>query len=159
MMETLAALQDSPFVQWTLADPYCVQLLLSAHSVGMAIVVGVILVLSVRVLGFPRNMPVSIFHRALALAWWGFALNAASGLWLFATNGPQLLLLWTFQIKMALIAVGGISVWLMWRIARRHPDKGFSFAGREKGLAALSMLFWLGAITAGRYIAYTLPPR
>jgi hypothetical protein len=158
-METLAALEQSAFIQWTLSDPYCVQLLLSAHSVGMAVVVGVILVLSIRVLGFPRNMPVSIFQRALTLAWWGFALNAASGVWLFLTNGQQLLVLWTFQIKMALIVAGGLSVSIMWRIARQHPQKGYAFGGWEKGLAALTMLFWLGAITAGRYIAYTLPPR
>jgi hypothetical protein len=158
-MTMLSALEQSAFIQWTMSDLYCVQLLLSAHSVGMAIVVGVILVLSIRVLGFPRDMPVSIFRRALILAWWGFALNAASGLWLFATNGQQLLVLWTFQVKMALILAGGISVWLLWRVARRHPEKGYAFAGREKVAASLTMLFWLGAITAGRYIAYTLPPR
>lgn len=158
-MHILAAIEQSVFIQWSLSDLYCVQLLLSAHSVGMAVVVGVIMVLAIRVLGFPRNMPVSIFHRALTLAWWGFALNAASGVWLFFTNGQQLLVLWTFQIKMALIAAGGLSVWVMWRIAKHHPAKGYSFSVREKGLAALSLLFWVGAITAGRYIAYTLPPR
>jgi hypothetical protein len=157
-MEFLSTLQHSAFSQWTLESTYCVQLLLCAHSVGMAIVVGVVLILSTRVLGFPRSMPVSIFHRALRLAWWGFALNAASGVWLFITNGPKLLALWTFQWKMLLIVAGGLSVWLMWRIARHHPEKGFDFARREKLMASLSALFWLGAITAGRYIAYTLPP-
>lgn len=157
-MEFLTALKDSGFSQWLLGDPYAVQLLLCAHSVGMAVVVGVVLVLDLRVLGYASGMPASIFNQALNLAWWGFALNAASGIALFATNGPNLITLWTFQWKMALILAGGLSVWLLWRSARHSPQPGHVFGGREKLLAGLSGLFWLGAIASGRYIAYTIPP-
>jgi hypothetical protein len=157
-MELLTWLANSPLSQWMLGDTYCVQLLLCAHSVGMAVVVGVVLVLDLRVLGFAKRMPVSIFHQALTLAWWGFALNAVSGIFLFITNGPKLTLLWTFQLKMLLIVAGGFSVWVLWRSAQHYPDKGHVFSRREKIVAALSGLFWLGAITSGRYIAYTLAP-
>lgn len=157
-MEVLNALKASAFCQWLLGDPYAVQLLLCAHSVGMGVVVGVVLMLDVRVLGYPRAMPVSIFHQALNLAWWGFVLNAVSGIVLFATNGPNLITLWTFQLKMILIVAGGISVWALWRTAKAHPEKGHDFSSGQKRTAVLSTLFWLGAIASGRYIAYTIPP-
>ena len=157
-MELLHWLAFSPLSSWMLADTYCVQLLLCAHSVGMAIVVGVVIVLDIRVLGYARRMPVSVFHQALSLAWWGFAINALSGILLFITNGPALIALWTFQLKMALILAGGFSVWLLWRTAKEFPEKNHVFSSKEKVVAALSLLFWFGAITSGRYIAYTLPP-
>ena len=157
-MEVLAALKASAFCQWVLADPYAVQLLLCAHSVGMGVVVGIVLVLNVRVLGYARNMPIGIFHQALTIAWWGFILNALSGVVLFATNGPNLITLWTFQWKMIFILAGGLSVWLLWRTAKNHGEAGHQFSTNEKIIAGVSALFWLTAIAFGRYIAYTIAP-
>lgn len=155
-MEFLTWMEMSPLSNWLLGDPYAVQLLLCAHSVGMAIVVGVVMILNVRVLGYAKGMPVSIFNQAITLAWWGFAINAVSGVVLFCTNGTKLALLWTFQLKLLLILAGGMSVWLLWRSARLHPEQGHDFNRREKAIALISLVFWLGALAAGRYIAYTI---
>jgi hypothetical protein len=55
-------------------------------------------------------------------------------------------------LKLAFIAVGVV---LMSRVRRKVFPREESLTGNAKGMAALSLLAWAGAITAGRLLAYT----
>jgi hypothetical protein len=47
----------------------------------------------------------------------------------------------------------------MWRaLAREAPADGASYSTRTQGVAMAVIALWLGAIVAGRMIAYTLTP-
>lgn len=160
-MEFLIALQASPLGQWVETSFYAHPMLLVFHALGMAAVVGVVLAFDLRVLGYARGIPLMAFERMLPLAWAGFGLNAISGLVIFSANAPKLVANWSFQTKMGLILLGGLSVWLLWRRIRRQASaNGDSLEATraDKVIAALSILFWIGALWAGRMIAYTLLP-
>jgi hypothetical protein len=158
-MKFLSWLEHLAFSQWILTDLWAHPMLLSMHTIGMAFVVGIVLMLDLRVLGFAPGLSLGLFERLLGLAWAGFGLNLVSGILLFMAYATTLILNWTFDLKLGLILAGGISVWSLWRTLRagQQTDGVVVFGDRAKTLAVISALFWLGAIVAGRYIAFTLP--
>ena len=158
-MAFLAALEASPLGVWVVESVWLHPIMLCFHALGMAVVVGIVLVLDLRVLGYAKGLSVARFERLLSIAWAGFAVNAVSGLVIFAGNATRLIGNWTFLLKMALIVLGGLSVWALWRMLKAEPEQmgpdGVASV-RAKALALASLIFWIGAIVAGRYIAYTL---
>src|SRR3546814_282856 len=156
-MEFLAWVASSDLSTWVRESNYGYYLMLNGHAIGMALVVGVGLMLDVRVLGYATRLPLGVFDRLLAVGWLGFAVNAATGFILFAAQGQRYLQNTPFLIKILLIFLGGLSMWVLGRMMRNSgPHLGVGPAGRT--FAFVSILFWIGAIVAGRVIAYTLGP-
>lgn len=151
-------LENTSFCIWILESEWAHPILLCVHAIGMAMVVGMIWMISARILGFAAGVPLAAFERAFRIAWLGFAINAASGLLLFAVNGDNYLTNAPFDVKMILIAAGGLTIWLLWRATLGDPVVAVSGVApaRAKPVAVAAIAFWLGAIVAGRMIAYTL---
>lgn len=163
-MSLLQWLQDSGFGQFIESSTWANLILLCFHAIGMSVVVGILWMLDLRVLGFPKSLPLATFRPLMRLAWLGFALNAASGILLFSGAGTRFIINTDFQLKMLLMLLGGLSVWVLQRSlgrAWRETDPGrgqqvASFPSGARIVAAFSFLFWLGVILFGRQIAYTL---
>ena len=157
-MNILDWLQGTPMAAWVLTSNYGYYISLAGHAVGMAVVAGTMVIVSLRVLGFSPQAPMSMFDRLFKIAWAGFALNFVTGAMLFASNGRNLSENTAFLIKIALIVIGGVAVFLLWRAVK--ADDGLAGArtasGRTKALAALTLACWTGAIVAGRIIGYTI---
>ena len=161
-MSLLSWLEDNPLSQFILEDAFAHPILLCIHAVGMAIVVGLVLMFDLRVVGYPKTLPLTAFKNLTKLGWTGFALNALSGLVLFATRASSLPFNLAFQLKIGLILFGGLSMWFLGRTAHAAVaanDDTAEFPLSTKLLAVLTALVWIGAIIAGRYIGYTLAPR
>jgi len=156
-LEWLAA---TPVAAWVLAsDTYGYYILLSVHAIGMGIVAGVIFILCARLLGFANDVPLNIFDRLLTIAKWGFVFNALSGAGLFIANGPNLIKNTPFLLKLAFIAVGGITLLLLVRAAAKERpalNEGAPASVNVKVLAAVTATLWVAAILSGRIIAYTI---
>jgi len=157
-MNFLASLQDTAISEWILYSDYGYYTVLSAHSIGMALVVGVVFMLTARTLGFASSVPIGIFDRLITVAWLGFILNLVTGIMVFMTNAVYLIEHVTFLIKMALIVFGGVTVWFLWRTLSIEPgviDGSVAPSSKAKIVAIATTVFWLAAIVAGRLIAYT----
>jgi len=100
---------------------------------------------ALHLLGVGPDIPTRELRRFAAVVWFGFAINAASGVMLLIAYPTKALTNPVFYLKLTLIALG---VWLVGRIRERVE----SF---PKGLAVASLVCWGGAITAGRLLAYT----
>jgi hypothetical protein len=128
------------------------------HTLGMAMLVGALGLINLRVLGYKVELPILGTRDLLPLAWLGFTLNLISGIALFASDAVYFWSSYTFRIKMLLIALGGINAFVLGRAAFREAqaDVG-SFVATTgiKWIAGSALVFWLGAIVAGRLIAYT----
>ncbi len=159
-MNCLTSLQENPIGSWVLSSDYGYYICLVGHAVGMAVVVGAVMMLCIRVLGFSKDQPLLQFEPLFAIAWAGFLLNAATGLALFMANGPNLAKNPPFLIKIGFILFGGLSLWALWRrlITERAVviDANGPASVQAKTLAAATMAFWIVAIMAGRLIAYTI---
>jgi len=163
-LDFLAWLQALPISEWVQSSDYGFPLLLAAHSIGLAGVVGILLVLDLRVLGVAQGIPIAALSRLLPLAWLGFWVNALSGLLLFMANATRLISNWAFILKMSAVLLGGIVSWLLWRsLVDRQGSESSHAAGvtytvtrRARITAVLSLLAWFAAIVFGRVIAYVM---
>lgn len=130
-------------------------LLETLHALGMAMFLGAIGLINLRVLGYKPELPLLGTRDLLPLAWLGFTVNAVSGIALFTSDAVYFFSSYTFRIKMLLIVLGGINAALLARrVFREAPGGGPPPAG-AKVIAATSLVFWVGAAIAGRLIAYT----
>ena len=159
-MNFLTSLQENPIGAWVLSSDYGYYICLVGHAIGMGVVVGAVLMLCIKVLGFSKEQPLLAFEPLFRVAWAGFILNAATGLALFMANAPNLAKNPPFLIKISFIALGGVFIGLLWRRLMEERavviDTGGQASSPAKALAAFTLAFWLLAIMAGRLIAYTI---
>jgi hypothetical protein len=170
-MEFLTWLEMTDFSTWLRESDWGYPVLLCFHAVGMGVVVGISWMYSARILGYAKSFPLEGFERLFSLAWFGFAVNAASGVLLFVGEPRRLAQTPAFWIKMILIAFAGLSLWALAKALHGEADHGVGLPGPDgtlagegvvaanaKVAAVFSVVFWLAAITAGRLIGYTMPP-
>jgi hypothetical protein len=127
------------------------------HGIGMGLLVGTLTVIDLRVLGSLRRIPFDTLNGLTSLVWIGLSLNAVSGVLMFMSDGPRLVVNWIFQAKILLIAAGlGIASLLQRRIAGQGAawEEGEGVTRAARRLAMASLLVWYAAIVAGRVTAF-----
>ena len=152
MTDFLLWLEGSGRATWVREAPtvWAYPIVLTLHTIGLGIVVGVNAVVDLRLLGFARQLPLGSLRPLFPIGWWAFALNAVTGVLLFITDATNKSHQTIFLIKLGLIALALVAMVRVKRMVYRAPD------GPDKatGLAIASMLLWTGAIVAGRLMAY-----
>lgn len=132
------------------AHPWAYPMLEVAHLLGVALLLGNLVLLELRVFGWGNALPVEPLARlSLGLATMGFGLAAVSGLLMFGTQPGELLANRVFTAKMALIMLAGCNAgWFHARRSLQLQD------GAARVLMALSTVLWLLVLTCGRWIGY-----
>ena len=138
---------DSIFAYW---------LILSIHAIGMGLLVGASVVIDLRILGVAVEMPLASLKKLYRFIWVGFWIQLASGLLLLIAYPAKSLTNPDFYLKLVLIA---IAVTLMQMLKTRvlsHPAMSESaMMVKGRAFAIWSLIIWVGAVTAGRLLAYT----
>jgi hypothetical protein len=120
------------------------------HIVGIALLLGNLIALEVRVFGRAAALPVLALARlSLTLALAGFSLAAASGLLMFATQPDELLANRAFIVKMGLLALAGLNAAAF---HLRGSLRKLDSAARLQMLVSTGL--WLAVVVCGRWIAY-----
>ena len=110
-------------------------------------------IMDLRILGALReDATEAVIRRFRPFAIGTFCVLLASGIVLFTPEASAIIKNPSFQIKLALIAIGLLNVLWMERALKRGYPGMTARAARLP--AALSLLIWLGVAAAGRYIAY-----
>jgi len=157
-MDFLAWLESTALATAVAETLWAYPLLETLHAVGMVMLLGSLGLIDLRVLGYEPELPLVGMQTLLRLAWIGFTLNAISGVLLFASDAVHFFGSYTFRIKLVLIALAGLNAVFVSR--KVFPDSGASAEltietdAPTKALAAASLAFWIGAVIAGRLIAY-----
>ena len=125
--------------------------ILAAHTIGLALVVGLTAAFDLRLLGVAPHVPPRAFARLLPVMWVGLWLNIVTGLALLLAYPTKALTNPVFYLKLSLIAVG----LLILRATLRRVRESVPIAGTTKLLAVVSLILWAAAIAAGRLLAYT----
>ena len=156
MTEFLSKLEQLPFSMWVLQSPYSTILFL--HGIGMALVAGFAAVIDLRLLGFAPGIPIKPMERLYPWMWWGFAINAVTGSSLLLADATTKGTNPDFWIKMVFVFSGIAVLKIMRKKVFGDPqlDQG-PVSGTAKVLAWTSLVCWIGAITAGRLLAYVGP--
>ena len=129
-------------------------MVLTLHTVGLALLVGANTTLDLRLLGFGRRIPLAVMEQSFRVMWIGFWINAVSGALLFAADATTKGSTRLFVMKLGLVAVGVLVIIAIRRVAFGKDAGAVPVSGLAKGLAALSLVIWVAAITAGRLMAY-----
>jgi len=156
-MNFLIWLQDSALGTWVAGSIWGYPIVLACHALGMAVVAGTVTMICIRILGFARAVPLTLFARLPAIAWAGLVLNVVTGLALFSGDPVKFFYHPVFWIKLSLITMGAASLWLVVQALQKSAvmqKDGFETPAGAKLVAGCSLAFWAGAIIAGRLIAY-----
>lgn len=127
--------------------------ILTAHTVGLAILVGAASVIDLRLLGVAPGVAVDQLEHLYRFVWAGFYINLASGLLLFIAEAADKAGQPIFVIKLALVFVALFVTIRMRREAFGHGTSATP-SDRVRRLASVSLILWAAAITAGRLMAY-----
>jgi hypothetical protein len=155
-MELLQALESSAFSTWLRESPsiWAYPTVLTLHTVGLGVLVGANWMVDLRVLGFARAIPASVLSRAFPMMWAGFWLNAVTGALLFAgdptTKGTTAVFMW----KLAMVAVGVVLMIVLKRKLYGRDLEADTAGPGVKVIAVTSLVLWIAAIGAGRWMAY-----
>ena len=154
-----------PLVEWIGSWPGAVLLQRSgtayllvnaAHIAAVGLLIGSILPLDLRLIGFFRGVPLPVIGPFLSrMAAVGVALAIVTGLWLFTVKPGEYLGNAAFLCKAALLALALANVGL------QHRSRYFSsaLAGGEvhpsvRIVAGCSAALWLSVLVAGRWIGF-----
>ena len=129
------------------------------HILGIILLFGSILILDLRLLGAWRQIPLAVLSRpTTTMAQIGFVLVVCSGIPMITVKPTDYIDNPFLLIKFPAIALALLNVWLVHRSpawqAHRTRDLLPDERRRLAGGAALSLIFWLTAITSGRMIGY-----
>jgi hypothetical protein len=132
-------------------------LVLTAHTWGLALLVGFNWAVDLRILGFARSVPLSSMERFFKVMWWGFWINALSGVVLLIADATTKMTSWVFGVKMVFIVIAMVALRKIQTGVFRTPEIDKWIPPYAKTLAAISLGCWIMATVAGRLMAYLGP--
>jgi len=125
------------------------------HFIGLSMLVGGILVVDLRLLGFIRRVPIRAALAFLPFVIAGFLINLATGIVFFSADP---MMYWpnpAFKLKMLLILLAGVNALVFMVLQHRHTlslgtdENADTFT---KVSAGLSLGLWLGVLLLGRLL-------
>lgn len=129
----------------------------AAHVLGVAILVGSILLLDLALMGWKRAAHAhAMLRMAVPVAAGGLLLAAMTGVALFTADATAYVGNSAFQLKQALILVGLLNVvWFHRVLSPRAASWPAGAPPRRVRIAgAVSALIWIAVLVSGRMIAY-----
>ena len=151
-------LENTSVAIWVGESLWGYPIVLGMHAIGLAIVVGIFVMLDLRILRVVRGVSFNAFFSLYRLAWIGLIINTISGSALFTSQATTFVESAPFLIKISFVIAGVIfGIIIQRRLKVRAADWDNADTNIESSaaaLAALSLVCWIGAIFAGRLIAY-----
>ena len=146
-------------LSWEIGGTWLFPFIESVHVIAIAMVVGSILFVDLRLLGLAAmRYPIRELSRELIPWTWGaFAIATLTGLGMFITRAASHVLNPAFQWKMILLALAGANMaWFHFRIYRQltGSEPGISTPLQLKIIGALSLFLWGGVVLTGRWVGH-----
>lgn len=155
-MESLQWLEETWLAVWVRESNsiWAYPTVLYLHTLGLAVVAGLSAALGLRVLGFGRAVPYAALAPFFTAIWLGFAVTVVSGTALLVADTSKLQSP-VFYVKLVFVGLALVALRRLEARLFQNPLAEQLPPPRDaRVLAASSLLFWVGATTAGRLIAY-----
>ena len=132
----------------------------TVHLLGMALLVGTITVLDLRLLGcaMHRQRFSELSGRLLPWAWVGFAVQVLTGVVLFSSEAVKVYTNPAFRLKLFLILLAGAHALIFhWAVSRDVAkwDDSPATPVKAKISGFVSLFIWVGIVAAGRFIGFS----
>lgn len=156
-MEFLEWLEGTGIANAIRTIPWMYPAFETAHYIGLSLLVGGILLIDLRTLGFARVLPLRSMIGLLPFVWVGFLINVVTGSLLFIYGATNFGTNAAFGLKMTFMVFAGLNA-LAFDLAVRRSRTDWVAADRPptfvKVFATLSLLLWICVVTTGRWMAY-----
>lgn len=159
MEALLSALEASALATALSGSVWVYPLVNAGHVLGVALLVGAIVPMDLRLLGAWPAVPLAPLCRVLAgCAAAGLLLAAVCGALLFVTGASDYLASNLFVVKMTLVALATTNALTLrlsgFNACLRAADAGQALPRRMRAGAAVSLLAWLVVLILGRLVGY-----
>jgi len=128
------------------------------HFIGMAMLIGIVGLLDLRMLGLVKGVPLRPLQRLIPWGVAGFVINLLTGITFYAGDPFQYLDNTVFWLKMGFIALAGVNVLLFYAtgLSRRVDEVGAAeeVPRAARAVAAASLLLWFGVMYWGRMLPF-----
>ena len=125
------------------------------HFIGLSLMVGSLLIVDLRLLGFIRKIPIRSAIKFLPFAIVGFVINLATGVLFFAADPHMYWPNPAFKLKMGLILLAGLNALVFTVMEQRRVltlGDDESTGAFTKVTAGLSLGLWLSVLLLGRLL-------
>lgn len=148
---------STPLNTFVLGSAWTWPTLESLHFLGLCLLIGALLVMDLRLIGFQRAIPLRVVHTLMPLAVAGFVINLVTGV-LFLFGDPELYFVNpAFQLKMLFVLLAGLN-FLLYTIKVEPQLAGLGPTAATPALAkavgAASLAFWFAVLAYGRLLPY-----
>ena len=124
----------------------------------MALVAGLSCALDIRMMGFGAGIPLAPLEKVYPIAWLGFSINLLSGTLLLIADASTKMTSPVFYVKMFFVIAAVVILQIQRKKIFRNPMVDQEPLSRAaKYMAYASLICWIGAVTAGRLMAYLGP--
>jgi uncharacterized protein DUF6644 len=158
LLKTLHRFEPSPekFAELMTASKWWWAFMMDMHFVGLAVLIGTVGILDLRMLGFAKQIPIDPLHRLVPWAMAGFGVNLVTGILAFTGMSNYYTYDWAFWLKMLAIMLLGLNVAAFYLTGAFESVEGLGPGDDApplaKIIAATSLFLWFAVITLGRYI-------
>jgi hypothetical protein len=154
-MELLAGLGTWPGAVLLQRNGTAYLLVNASHILGIALLIGAILPLDLRLLGILRSVPVAILAPVLSrMAGIGLGLALVTGAWLFTVRPVEYARNAAFLWKLGLLALALANIALQHRSAAYARALAGEITAAVRWRAGASITLWLSVLLAGRWIGF-----
>jgi hypothetical protein len=157
--QALARLQDLGLPTQIRESDWMFPTIETVHVFAVVLVVGTIMTVDLRLLGFAnKERPYSqVAAEMLPWTWTAFAIAALAGMLMFSSKALTYYGDIPFRLKMVCLLLAGINMVMFHWLGTRHldtwdrgrPPRAARFAG------GASLLLWTTIVAAGRWIGFT----
>ena len=137
--------RDTPWM-WTSAE--------TLHFIGLSLLVGVLLLINMRMLGFMKQVPFEALDRLLPWAMLGFAINTLTGMLFFAASSGSYVGNPAFYWKLLFVVLAGANT-LYFTFDRTWAQAPGRDVPALSKLAAIGAMFlWVGVMYWGSMLPF-----
>ena|SRR5215510_2056550 len=160
LLQQFATWLHSTRLSWAVAGgyPWIWPACETLHFMGLAVLVGIVGVLDLRLLGLASGLPIAPLQRLIPAAIAGFVVNLVTGVLFFSGDPGQYINNPAFWYKMLFIALAGANVFLFYitGLSRRIDslEAGDHAPAGAKAIAAISLFLWIGVMYWGRMLPF-----
>ena len=154
------AVHESGLAEWMRSSLKAMPIVESIHVFCAALVFGTILIVDLRMLGYPdtKRSFTRIHHELIPVTWVAFAVSVITGVLMFAPNAITYVGNTAFRLKLLAILAAGINMAIFQLLTARSVagwDKGVRTPSNVRLAGALSIFLWIAVIFLARWIGFT----
>jgi len=140
---------------WVNAEPWAWPSLESLHFIGLSLLIGAVLVINLRVLGFMKQVSLDAIDRLIPWGVLGFGLNVVTGMLFFIAVPDQYTQSIAFMWKAGLIVVAAFNG--LYFTAYDHAwgmEPGGDAPVLSKAMAVSAFVLWVGVMYYGSMLPF-----